>query len=300
MRPLPTITAPAGGALLTSFSFEMNLPSSVAFRGEVYAWNGTNATGSNLFESTVTSTSGSGMQLITFNIPGGLVLASGQQYVLFASTAKDQSGHSGTGNWGAWTSSVYGGGNTVFLSTGPDNGDGWTTLAWGNASDKDLAFKATFAPNDFRIDAPAHTYAEEGTYHVTVDVTHEGAATQTVTGATITVNDPPVTVNAGAALTAIDEGTATPLNAVIGTFTDTGNPSGTIDSTQTSAQPEYKVVIDWGDSTPTTRRCSATWVHSTSGGVGLARHLRRQRQLQHHPGDPSWLPSDRRRRTASG
>src|SRR5438105_3686908 len=98
----------------------------------------------------------------------------------------------------------------------------------------------------FQVKAPAHTYAEEGSYNISLTVTHDAlnavGPTQT---ATITVNDVAVMVNAnsGGTLTAINEATATAANTVVGTFTDTGNPSGTIDSDQTSAQPEYKVVI---------------------------------------------------------
>src|SRR5438309_1801617 len=44
------ITAPGGGAPLTGFDFDVNLPSTVTFRAHVYAWNGHMATGASLFD----------------------------------------------------------------------------------------------------------------------------------------------------------------------------------------------------------------------------------------------------------
>ena len=35
-----TVTTPNGDTVLDSFSFEMDLPANLLFRGEVYAWNG--------------------------------------------------------------------------------------------------------------------------------------------------------------------------------------------------------------------------------------------------------------------
>jgi PKD domain-containing protein len=102
----------------------------------------------------------------------------------------------------------------------------------------------------FKVRAPAHTYAEEGSDNISLTVTHETqSAVGPVQTATITVNDPPVTVdaNSGGTLTSIAEGQSTPAGTIVGTFTDTGNPSGTFDATQTAAQPEYVVVITWGN-----------------------------------------------------
>src|SRR5206468_1083094 len=75
----------------------------------------------------------------------------------------------------------------------------------------------------------------------------------------ITVTDATITVNAGsgAALAAINEATgSTTAGTVIGTFTDPGNPSGTLDPAGT----EYSAVIAWGDGTTDT-------VTSTGGGI---------------------------------
>src|SRR6185437_3057447 len=92
--------------------------------------------------------------------------------------------------------------------------------------------------NNFRVDAPPHTYVEEGAYTINVSVTHDAAATLTVAGAAITVNEVQLTNFVVAApVTGIAEGTnAGPL--VLGTFTD---PAG--------AEPvaNYTATIDWGD-----------------------------------------------------
>lgn len=137
------ITADALHAKLSSFSFEMNLPSTVAMRGEVYAWDGTKATGPALFESSPVSTSGSGnFELITFNA-GGVALTPGQKYVLFASTSRDQAGHSGTGSWQYFNGDFYSGGSFVFLNNGGAPSQ-WTTSTWTQDSTKDLAFQARF------------------------------------------------------------------------------------------------------------------------------------------------------------
>src|SRR3954451_16866774 len=50
------INVPVIDTHLASFQFEMNLPASVSFRGEVDAWDGSKASGSSLFESAPTST----------------------------------------------------------------------------------------------------------------------------------------------------------------------------------------------------------------------------------------------------
>src|SRR5207247_1340243 len=68
--------------------------------------------------------------------------------------------------------------------TGDPNVDYTTTIHWGDGSTSP-GNVVNVGGNDFRVDAPAHTYGEEGTYTVTVDVKHETAATLTVTGATI-------------------------------------------------------------------------------------------------------------------
>jgi hypothetical protein len=140
-----TVTVPVGLPVLQSFSFEMELPPPLAFRGEVYAWDGTKAAGPNLFESDVTSTTTGGnvFQLITFDT-GGIALVPGGVYVLFASTSKDNSNHSGRGIWGVTQfDDTYAGGTTVYINNGTDTTK-WTSKPWATLPG-DLAFQATFA-----------------------------------------------------------------------------------------------------------------------------------------------------------
>jgi hypothetical protein len=139
-----TITITGSTQVLQSFSFEIgNCNAAVAFRGEVYAWNGTQATGSSLFESPVTSLSaGSGFQQVTFTT-GGVSLAPGT-YVLFASTSKDQAGAPASAcQWGEVANTTYPGGTFVFINNGPNSSE-WTTATWTTNWGGDTAFSATF------------------------------------------------------------------------------------------------------------------------------------------------------------
>ncbi len=136
------ITADAAHSTLEGFSFEMDVPSTVVFRAEVYAWDGTKATGSALFESEPMSTSGTGMETVAFNT-GGIALTPGQQYVLFVSTSKDQTGASGTGELLYFPTESYTGGQFVFLNNGADPSE-WTSVTWSNFGPDDLAFQAFF------------------------------------------------------------------------------------------------------------------------------------------------------------
>jgi hypothetical protein len=103
----------------------------------------------------------------------------------------------------------------------------------------------------------SHTYAEElSGVTFSVSVSDSDTAPAAASDATFGVADVAVTVNANSGtpqpLATINEGQSTPNDTLIGTFTDTGNPSGAIDANQTNAQPEYTAVINWGDATTTT------------------------------------------------
>jgi hypothetical protein len=156
-----TITATSGlGSQLDSFSFEVNLPAALTFRGEVYAWNSvtSSATGSALFESAPTQTPGPGFQQVTFNT-GGVQVNDAQQYVIFATILNDYAADAGkgTGIWGLRSSDPYAGGSFVFLSS---NGNGdpsqLTTQAWDTGfSPQDLAFIANFSDGPTATPEPA-------------------------------------------------------------------------------------------------------------------------------------------------
>jgi hypothetical protein len=148
-----TITAPAAN-VLNSFTFMMDVPAATTFAAYVYAWDGSKATGSQLFGSGPLNTTGAaGFETMTFNT-GGLALTTGQQYVLFASVS-GQVG-SGQGQFGA-TGDDYAGGLFVFINNG-QNQSLWTTTNWNQnhtGLGHDLAFRANFGDGAPVIPAPA-------------------------------------------------------------------------------------------------------------------------------------------------
>jgi hypothetical protein len=149
-----TITAPADN-VLTSFSFEMKLPTDTTFRGYVYGWSGTMATGPELFASASAKTAGAGsFQEITFDT-GGIALTPGASYVLFASTTGLDG--AGQGIWGETQGKdTYTGGEFVFINnanTDELTKSQWTTGHLGRGAD--LAFEATFASRSSSVPEPA-------------------------------------------------------------------------------------------------------------------------------------------------
>lgn len=135
-----TVTVAAGATALNSFSFEIgSCGANVTLRASVYAWDGTKATGSSLYQSApMTVTNSSSYQLVTFNV-GGITLTPGT-YVLFASTSQDQTGApSSACRWGSVANTAYAGGQFVFLNNGPNPAQ-WTSSAWSTIA-SDLAFQ---------------------------------------------------------------------------------------------------------------------------------------------------------------
>jgi hypothetical protein len=138
------IIAADGPGSLLSFSAEISCGAVTPIRFEVYAWNGTEATGPNLYESPVMSLPASAtFQIVTFNIGGaGIPLAAGS-YVLFGTTSKDQGGAAGSAcQWGATPNSTYPAGHFVFQNNGTNTAL-WTTSTWSTIGEN-LAFRATF------------------------------------------------------------------------------------------------------------------------------------------------------------
>jgi predicted outer membrane repeat protein len=168
-----TVTVPATDTNLDSFTFYADLPTNLTFRGEVYAWNPAtvdpanpysmgSATGPALYESgpmhTTSYGAGSAIHPITVNIPGGLPLTAGAQYVLFFTTSRDYAANAGiTANsfFGYTPTDTYSGGDWVYVDDGGDPGQ-WTAKGWTHPaafpgcppcfSQDDLAFKASFSP----------------------------------------------------------------------------------------------------------------------------------------------------------
>jgi len=144
---VPAVDVPPGvPVVLTSFTFRMDLPAGLIFRGFVYAWDGTKATGPELFQSEPVQTAGSGMETVTFTTPEIPVVV-GQEYVLFASITLDVAADVGEGNgpWGIVTPSTYADGSFVFLDNDGDASQ-WTTVDWNEFIfiTADAAFSAVF------------------------------------------------------------------------------------------------------------------------------------------------------------
>jgi len=137
-----TIVAEGTGTLI-SFTFYIKGATTLAFRGHVYAWDGTKATGPSLYDSAPVSTTNSSIfEEVTFAT--NLSLTIGQAYVIFVSSSEDNGGHSGTAVFGL-VANPYANGTFVFRNNGTDTSQ-WTGGSWSSFS-SDLAFKADFVPN---------------------------------------------------------------------------------------------------------------------------------------------------------
>lgn len=148
-----TITAPTNGDdYLRSFTFILQ-PTSMQFQLEVYAWNGTRATGPNLYESAPTSVPGAGAeQPVTFNFNPGVGLSAGGEYIAFLSTSKmNVPGNSGSDviYLSGFNYQPYTGGKAVYLNNGADFTQ-WTTQPWSTIGGdihgpEDIDFAASFS-----------------------------------------------------------------------------------------------------------------------------------------------------------
>lgn len=148
-----TITVPAGVSRLTSFTlYPGYVPTSFAFRAYVYAWTGTQASVTALYESEDLHTTGvTGFQTVT--VDTAVPVLPGHRYVLFLSRAADQGADEGIEANGAMGTvepermgepPPYQEGGMVNLNNGYRPSE-WTTRAWLNyESEEDLAFQATF------------------------------------------------------------------------------------------------------------------------------------------------------------
>ncbi|HSC19246.1 MAG TPA: hypothetical protein VLC74_10060 [Rhizomicrobium sp.] len=144
------ITVPKGETTLNKFTFEWKNLGTGSFiaRGEVYAWNGTMATGSSLWESKAKTFSFSDglFHKVTFK-PGAVPVTAGQQYVVFVSIDKDyeQCTNSYEVGWGYLPSGPYTGGDFVYQNNEGNEGN-WTTVPWSVFTGSDLATKMAFGP----------------------------------------------------------------------------------------------------------------------------------------------------------
>jgi hypothetical protein len=119
-------------------------------------------------------------------------------------------------------------------------GDYTATVNWGDGTTSPGSIVA-LSGNNFRVDAPTHTYTEEATYTVTVGLNHAALATVTTPAQTIVVADQQLTSLASANLPSSGHQNIA-IGAITGiaTFTDPAGPE---------ALTDYMATVNWGDGT---------------------------------------------------
>lgn len=140
-----TITVPDGPETLESFSFAVDLPATVVFRGVVQAWDPAegHATGPVLYQSDATSTAGTGVETVTFTPD---VAVTPGPYVLYLTVTYDYATAVGTGNFPWHNSDVYPDGAFVWHNNADDLA-ALTSEQWDNAGDRpaDAVFSVVYA-----------------------------------------------------------------------------------------------------------------------------------------------------------
>jgi VCBS repeat-containing protein len=134
---------------------------------------------------------------------------------------------------------------------GAESTSGYTaTINWGDSTTS-TGTVVLVSGNNFRVNAPSHTYAEEGTYTVNVTLKHDALAAVTTPNGTITIADARLT---GYSKT-LSATHGVPLtNVVVASFTD-ADPGGT--------STDYTATIKWGDGSANT---AGTVVFNASTG----------------------------------
>lgn len=135
------------GADLRSFTFKLDVNPNIVFQGAVATWDGTKA-GTILWQSGDQTTGGSNGTYtdVTFTLPGGVTLQSGQDYVLFATTLFSSQPPTTTpsdGRWASTKSDTLAGGQMVWFNVSTSTQ--LTSQTWdGGVSTWDMVFTATF------------------------------------------------------------------------------------------------------------------------------------------------------------
>lgn len=143
------ITIPAGSTSLDKVTFSwrrIDNDGVMKVRAEVYAWDGSKATGASLYEKKrKISYPDFNWHEETFKT-GGVPVTPGQQYVVFASIDKDyeKCTNNFTLAWGAVDDATYADGMFVYQNNAGDESQ-WTVTPW-SLNGLDLAFKATLTP----------------------------------------------------------------------------------------------------------------------------------------------------------
>jgi hypothetical protein len=142
---------------------------------------------------------------------------------------------------------------------GDNHGDFTATIHWGDG--QSTSGTVSYNNGTYAVSG-SHTYAEEGSYAVTVDVTDAGGSTLTaISKTTITVTDAPLTDGSTAAAASATEGASTGT-LTLATFTDAnpGNNSG-----------DFTATIHWGDGNSTSGTVSySNGTYSVQGSHAYA------------------------------
>jgi len=140
------------------------------------------------------------------------------------------------GTEGAANSSVLSGATFSDANSGAPASDFTAVITWGDGGPTSTG-TVTGSNGSYSV-AGAHTYAEEGSYNVSISVVDDGGKTATITG-TATVGDAALTAGTVSASGGVEGGSATTLSA---TFADSNSAAPASDFTAT---------ITWGDGGPT-------------------------------------------------
>jgi hypothetical protein len=136
---------------------------------------------------------------------------------------------------------------------GPESVSDYTaTIHWGDSTTS-TGTVVFVSGNNFRVDAPSHTYAEEGTYTVFVTLKHDLLASVNTPSKTITIADASLT---GYSKTLTGTHGVPLTNVVVASFTD-ADPGGT--------RTDYTATINWGDG-HTSSGTSVAIVYNSSTG----------------------------------
>jgi hypothetical protein len=122
------ITVPAGMHTLKKFTFSLQsdrTPGQMVVRGEVYAWNGTMATGDAIAETRPQTIATQGWVRIRYKV--NAAVRPGRQYIIFESVDKDY--ESCTAGYGDYPESE-GGCPGIFFQSNAGDETRWTTVPW--------------------------------------------------------------------------------------------------------------------------------------------------------------------------
>jgi hypothetical protein len=122
------------------------------------------------------------------------------------------------------------------------------TIDWGDGNPATAGVITFDAGTGIFTVQGSHTFAEEGSFSLSVVISHENSTPQTVTG-TAMVSDPPVLAAGGLTFQTVRGGCLTDQTPVA-TFTDPGGAEPNTADPGPLAN-HYTATINWGDGTPT-------------------------------------------------